>query len=109
MGDERGNKNSSDFGSKFEIGPPGHTRTYHQPRGWSRYGFKVLGKYKEDTWLHPFQHPRNWYRAYHGTGRSRVGITAPKSIVHGGFEESGGGDFGPGVYVTPFVTYAEQP
>lgn len=54
----------------------------------------------------PFQHPGNWYHAFHGTGRAAA--FAAKSIVTGGFNESAGGACGPGVYVSPCVTYCEN-
>jgi len=106
--DPLGHKSSDQFCSTFEVGPPGKTRTYHQPCGWTRYGFKVLGKYSEDTWLSPFQDAGNWYRAFHGTGRSG-GSAAPaaKGIVDGGFKASSGGKLGAGVYTSPLVQYVE--
>lgn len=67
--DSRGNKVFGQ-GQTLQVGPPTKERSYHQPTGWIRYGFKVLGKYEDDQWLHPFQHPGNWYRAFHGTGRA---------------------------------------
>jgi len=106
--DERGNKNSQEFNSSYEVGPPGRTRTYSQPSGWSRYGLKVLGKYEEDTWLHPFRHDGNWYRAFHGTARSQEPTTAPKKIVADGFRASSGGKLGAGVYVSPSISYVGE-
>jgi hypothetical protein len=71
--DSRGDKTFSGTGSTFEIGPPGNKKTYKQPDGdWTRYGLQVLERYGADqTWLHPFGHDGNWYRAYHGTGPAR--------------------------------------
>ncbi|CAK0903054.1 unnamed protein product [Prorocentrum cordatum] len=104
--DEKGNKSSHEFSSTHQVGPPGKQRTYFQPCGWTRYGFKVLGKYTGDTWLHPFQDAGNWYRAFHSTGRSND-PSAPKKIVDGGFRASAGGKLGAGVYVTPKSQYSE--
>lgn len=36
------------------------------------YGLKVLGKFSDDTWIDPFRHPGNWYRAYHGTKNAKL-------------------------------------
>ena len=106
--DSRGNKVFGQ-GQTLQVGPPTKERSYHQPTGWIRYGFKVLGKYEDDQWLHPFQHPGNWYRAFHGTGRAAGGgDAAARNIVSNGFRQSKGGSFGPGVYVTPFVEYSES-
>jgi hypothetical protein len=70
--DSRGDKTFSGTGSTFEIGPPGKKKTYKQPDGgWTRYGLQVLNRYEDQTWLHPFGHNGNWYRAYHGTGPGR--------------------------------------
>ncbi|CAF1235922.1 unnamed protein product [Rotaria sp. Silwood1] len=70
--DARGDKTFNSGPQTYEIGPPERTKTYTSPTGWTRYGLKVLGKseYKNDDWLHPFQHPGNWYRAFHGTGNA---------------------------------------
>jgi len=93
------------------IGPAGNQVKYHQPASWNRVGLKVIsdgtspGKYTDDCWLHPFQDPSNWYRAYHGTGRAGANVFS--NIVNQGFNSSGGGKLGPGVYVSPHVEYAE--
>jgi len=95
----------------FLLGPPGKQRKYHQPEGWTRIGLKVLGNYQDDTWLHPFRHPGNWYRAFHGTGRT--GLEAVPQICKsreegGGFKVSkeGKGKLQEaGVYVTPHSEY----
>lgn len=97
--DSRGDKDfGSQGGSVFEISG----RKYHQPSsGWVRYGLNILGKSSDDTWLHPFQDPRNWHRAFHGTASAH-------NIYCSGFKPSASGTFGPGVYVSPFVEYAES-
>ena len=70
--DKHGDKLFSNAFETYEIGPPGKTKTYIPPTGWTRYGLKVLGKYQDgDRWLEPFKDPQNWYRAFHGTGRAQ--------------------------------------
>ena len=53
----------------------------------------MLGNYKDsngnidDTWLHPFKHPNNWYRAYHGTNLvNKDNVNVPKAIYEKGFQ-----------------------
>jgi hypothetical protein len=116
--DPRGDKNFSGRVSTFEIGPPGMTKTYTQPGGWTRYGLQVLERYGADqTWLHPFGHQGNWYRAYHGTG-SRAGTSeATSKIAKSIYRE--GLRIGPrqaresevgakGVYCSPILRTAEE-
>ncbi|ETO29153.1 hypothetical protein RFI_07969, partial [Reticulomyxa filosa] len=55
MFDGRGNKDFSNNSAIFEVGPDGLKKKYRQPTGWTRYGLKVLDKYEDDTWLHPFR------------------------------------------------------
>ena len=105
--DESGaNKDFRDEGRRLLVGPPGQERAYYQPKGWVRYGLKVTGKYKndlnqvDDTWITPFQHPNNWYRAFHSTHQA-----AFRPFVDNGFKSSIGGKLGAGVYVSPFVEY----
>merc|ERR1712187_409782 len=88
-----------------EVGPPGNKQKYHQPAGWTRYGLNVMGKFNngDDTWLHPFQHENNWWRAYHCT--NEAGVTG---IMGNGFKASTYGDYGPGLYVSPYVEYAAK-
>ncbi|UJR08888.1 hypothetical protein I4U23_013143 [Adineta vaga] len=86
--DKRGNKTFDSVSKTYEVGPPERTKTYTTPSGWTRYGLKVLGKYSDDYWLHPFRDSRNWYRAFHGTGRVksedfRDGTGRAKSIDFG--------------------------
>jgi hypothetical protein len=110
--DESGaNKDFRDEGGKLSIGPPGKQRSYYQPKGWVRYGLKVTGKYKndrgevDDTWITPFQHANNWYRAFHSTHQEVF-----RPVVDGGLRASGGGcKLGAGVYVSPFIEYAGGP
>lgn len=110
MFDERGNK-VFDEAQEFEVGPPGNKKKYIQPKGWSRYGLKVLGKYPDDKWLAPFGDDGNWYRSFHGTGRE-----AGPSIYRDGFwvsdgNPSAGGTgtralYGAGVYSSPDIKIA---
>lgn len=78
-------------------------QTYHQPKpeeGWKRVGIRALGQHESDEWLHPFSHPGNWARAYHGMrepGKSAVPIS------NDGFKpstEPGHCLYGQGVYVS---------
>mmetsp|Transcript_4580 Transcript_4580/g.7859 ORF Transcript_4580/g.7859 Transcript_4580/m.7859 type:complete len:504 (-) Transcript_4580:206-1717(-) len=102
MFDERGNKTFGDSDNKtYKVGPPGRERDYIQPTGWTRYGLKVLGKYGDDKWLHPFRDAGNWYRAYHGTDRE-----AGSSIYKGAFRPGAHNAYGVGVYCTPDVKIA---
>ena len=105
--DESGaNKDFRNEGRRLLVGPPGQQRAYYQPKGWVRYGLKVTGKYRndldqlDDTWITPFQHSNNWYRAFHSTHQA-----AFRPIVDNGFNPSSGGKLGAGVYVSPFVEY----
>ncbi|CAF0984228.1 unnamed protein product [Adineta ricciae] len=117
--DERGNKTFTEQG-KLEVGPPGRKMTYYQPVGWTRYGLKVLGRYENDTWLDPFGHEKNWYKAYHGTGRAEAqdfgkadgdidkqyaAIDAAASIHKNGFREARVHVYGAGVYCSPDPTF----
>ncbi len=121
--DARGNKDFTSGAGTFEVGPPGRTQKYIQPAGWTRYGLKVLGRYKNDEWLHPFGNPENWYRAYHGTGRATAadfgkpdasiddqyaGVDAAPSIYKEGFRAARVALYGPGVYCSPEPTFPEN-
>jgi hypothetical protein len=120
--DVRGHKT---FSSQeiHQVGPPGRTKTYIQPAGYTRYGLKVLGKYSNDEWLHPFGHPGNWYRAFHGTKNAKpkdfsnpntsfdpeyACVDATSSIYNDGFHEAGTAYYGPGVYCSPNPTFVEN-
>jgi hypothetical protein len=121
--DVRGNKDFSSTAQSFEVGPPGRTKLYTQPIGWTRYGLKVLGDYPTDYWLHPFGDPRNWYRAYHGTGNASAtdfgksdasfdkqyaSIDAAASIHQTGFRPARIDAYGAGVYCSPDPTFPEK-
>ena len=121
--DVRGNKDFCHEGGTFEVGPPGRTRAYQQPYGWTRYGLKVLGKYSNDAWLHPFKDPLNWYRAYHGTknaspsdfdkpkapfDKEYAPVDAMASIHRKGFREARIAAYGSGVYCSPSPTFVED-
>ncbi|CAF5042715.1 unnamed protein product, partial [Rotaria sp. Silwood1] len=70
--DERGAKDFLHESGTFHMGPIGRTQIYTQPVGWHRHGWNVLGRYPSDKWLHPFQDPENWYRAFHGTKNAKL-------------------------------------
>jgi len=122
--DVRGNKIFSDQEQTYQIGPSGRKQLYTPPAGWARYGLKVLGRYGNDEWLHPFGHPENWYRAYHGTGRAiaadfgkssddafdkqYASIDAAASIHKTGFREARVAVHGAGIYCSPDPTFPEN-
>lgn len=121
--DNRGDKAFNTNAQTFEVGPPGRCKQYRQPAGWTRYGLKVLGRYPTDGWLHPFGDPRNWYRAYHGTGNATdkdfqdpdifvdkqyAPIDAAASIYQNEFQPARKAMHGPGVYCSPEPSYPEQ-
>ena len=81
---------------------------------------RVLGRYDNDTWLDPFGHDENWYKAYHGTGRAiaqdfgkadgdidkqYAPIDAAASIHKSGFREARVNVHGAGVYCSPDPTF----
>ncbi|UJR38800.1 hypothetical protein I4U23_031465 [Adineta vaga] len=121
--DERGNKTFGNQAETHQVGPPGRTQTYTTAAGWTRYGLRVLGKYDNDDWLHPFGHGGNWYRAFHGTGSARSEdfngfntfneIPAPcvdalASIYKTGFRTARVAAYGPGVYCSPSPSWLEK-
>ncbi|CAF0759537.1 unnamed protein product [Adineta steineri] len=122
--DERGNKTFPNDSDTYEIGPPERTMPYIQPAGWTRYGLRVLGKYKDgDTWLDPFLHSENWYRAFHGTKNAtaenfgtsggyinayNVSVDAMLNIYRNGFEKARTAAYGPGVYCSPDPQWLEN-
>jgi hypothetical protein len=121
--DKRGNNVFANQNQTFPIGPPGRTQLYTQAAGWTRYGLKVLGKYADNRWLHPFQDPKNWYRAFHGTGRAQsqdfggqnqlydaeyASVDALASINQTGFRPARVAACGPGVYCSPNPKFPEQ-
>jgi hypothetical protein len=107
--DPRGNK-SNFTGTNFTIGPTGNKKTYYQPardQQWARYGLKVLGKFSEgDTWLDPFQHEGNWWRAYHGTDSTRMRHIARAAPVDPEVINPRQTMLGYGVNVSPHLEYA---
>lgn len=122
--DSRGNKTFSSQNETFQVGPPGRTKTYTTAANWTRYGLKVLGKseYKNDAWLHPFQDPGNWYRAFHGTKNAKpeycsgshqlldttaAPVDALASIYQTGFQNAKVAAYGPGVYCSPDPVWLE--
>ena len=121
--DVRGNKTFGSQSETHQVGPPGRTKSYTTPSGWTRYGLKVLGKYKDDKWLHPFGDAQNWYRAFHGTGRAEsvdfsgsnaysekqyASVDAVSSIVQTAFRPARIAAYGPGVYCSPDPTFPEK-
>lgn len=114
--DSRGNKTFYGEPETYEVGPPGKTKTYTTAAGWTRYVLKVLGKYENESWLDPFGHPGNWYRAFHGTGSAKAVdfgksdnsvdmqyacVDATASIFETGFKTARIAAYGPGVYCSP--------
>lgn len=123
--DSRGNKDFVTGAATFPVGPPGRTEQYIQPAGWVRYGLNVLDRYNDKRWLHPFQDPGNWYRAYHGTGSAKavdlgksdkdasvdqkyVAVDAAASIHQNDFNTARVAYYGPGVYCSPDPTFPEK-
>jgi hypothetical protein len=90
----------------FERG----NKPYVLPRGWNRYGLKVLGKFENDTWLGE-PGPRTsssqgeWAVSYHGTHQSNV-----CDIVNEGFDlnKSRRSRYGRGIYSSPYPEEAEM-
>ncbi|CAF3677989.1 unnamed protein product [Rotaria sp. Silwood1] len=119
-----GNKTFTNPNETHQVGPPGKTKTYISPDGWTRYGFKVLGKYQDgNAWLHPFKDPGNWYRAFHGTGRAQAvdfgndkqsfekqyaPVDAVASIFENGFRPARITVHGDGVYCSPNPKFPEN-
>ena len=123
MFDARGNKL---FGSTYQthrVGPPGREKEYRTPKNWMRYGLNVLDKYEDQSWLHPFQDPGNWYRAYHGTGNASrddfgnksdnveerfAPVDAMASIYKSEFRKARIHAYGEGVYCSPNPAFPER-
>jgi len=109
--DKKGDKSFVGASSKFQVGPANMKREYTQPTGWTRYGLKVLGKYNDDKWLHPFNDAGNWWRAFHGTKRAQVYNVDPAdamaNIHNNGFLPAQRAAYGPGVYCSPKPPTAE--
>ncbi len=121
--DARGNKTFGTQPETHQVGPPGKTKPYTTPSGWTRYGLKVLGKYEDDRWLHPFGDAGNWYRAFHGTGSAKSvdfsdsntyldqqdpSVDALSSIHQGEFRTARVAAYGPGVYCSPDPKFPEN-
>ncbi|CAF2088620.1 unnamed protein product, partial [Rotaria magnacalcarata] len=114
--DERGNKTFGTVSETHQVGPPGRPKPYSTPVGWPRYGLKVLHRYKNDAWLHPFVDAGNWYRAFHGTESAQnvdfgeykafsdqnvACVDALANIFQNGFRTARNAAYGPGVYCSP--------
>ena len=123
MFDDRGNKVFSNIPSIFNVGPRGREQVYTAPASWTRFGLHVLGKYENDYWLDPFQHPQNWYRAFHGTGNAQnsdfdekdqssdtqfMPVDALASIYQSGFRTARNAVYGQGVYCSPNPKFPES-
>jgi len=106
--DERGHKSFASKKGTYEVGPPNKKKKYVQPHGWTRYGLKVLdGRYGNDhTWLDPFQHDNNWYRAFHGTN-GKVGKQIITQGLIPGKRQAYKREVGCGVYCSPVPQDAE--
>ena len=111
MFDKGGNESFISSSGKYQVGPANMKKEYTQPTGWTRYGLKVLGKYGDDKWLHPFNDAGNWWRAYHGTKHAVVynfdPADAMANIHNSGFLPAQRSAYGPGVYCTPNPRWAE--
>jgi hypothetical protein len=121
--DDRGNKSFPSIPETHDVGPPGRTKVYKTPSGWTRYGLKVFGKYSNNYWLDPFKHPENWYRAFHGTGRATIEdfggknqsfekqyacVDALSSIYLNEFRKARVDAYGEGVYCSPNPQFPEK-
>lgn len=109
----------TDFlGAQYAMGSGTSVATYYQPlqeQHWYRFGLRVRGKYDDgdDSWLHPFGNPKNWWRVYHGTDVKGLKGIASAAAVDSQFADghqgavwaSTGGKLGKGVYVTPHLEY----
>jgi ubiquitin C len=104
--DQKGDKSAAEFTETHQVGPAGNKKAYYQPKNWTRFGLSVLGKFDEgdDSWLAPFGSNNNWYRAFHATGQA--GISGVLKTDN--FRPSACGEFGPGLYASPFVEYAAR-
>eukprot|EP01083_Nonionella_stella_P022874 63221_1 len=92
----------------------GH-ETYYEPYGWTRYGLSVIGKYENDSWLHPFtkSNKKLWWRAYHGTINSQIRgrgncIDAMANIYKNGFKIGKKCAIGQGICVSPDPSIVES-
>jgi hypothetical protein len=121
--DARGDKPFGSQPQTFQIGRPGRTKLYTTAAGWTCYGLNVLGKRPPDNWLHPFQDPGNWYRAFHETGHARnmdfwnskpfsdpayACVDAFPNILRNGFNRARTALHGAGVYCSPNPKYPEE-
>jgi hypothetical protein len=78
---------------------------YKRPCGWKRIALNVLTKYGPDhKWLGCVgDSPDEWPVTYHGTP-----VANADSIADNGYRPSPRGSFGPGVYSSPELSYAEN-
>ncbi|XP_071806997.1 uncharacterized protein [Asterias amurensis] len=88
---------AKDNGETFKRG----NFEYQRPYGWKRYAIKVVGEYKDDTWLgqdgiRTATTPGEWPVSYHGTAKCNV-----RGIVEKGYKMGHRQLFGKGVYTSP--------
>ena len=89
----------------------------------SKYIQRLLVGHNSDYWLDPFQHPQNWYRAFHGTGNAQnsdfdekdqssdtqfMPVDALASIYQSGFRTARNAAYGQGVYCSPNPKFPES-
>jgi len=85
-------------------------KTYFRPCGWFRIAIKVLGRYTGgDTWLGATDASGVWYNAYHGTAPTNIDPITEDGLKVGGkgVPIKHGAAYGPGVYVSPLISYAK--
>ena len=115
MFDSRGNNKDGGWGENEKRGG----EVYIPPKGWIRYGLKVLGKYDKgnDDWLAYDNRKGEWCIAYHGVAQGKpsdqvkkvVGLIANSNLKPGigqAYESDDdckhpGQKVGKGVYCTP--------
>ncbi len=83
----------------------------------------MLGKFENDYWFNPFQDPKNWYRAFHGTKGAKsqdfgdrnqpsddkyICVDALSSIYLKGFRKARIHAYGEGVYCSPNPQFPEK-
>lgn len=81
---------------------------YRRPYGWQRLAIKVIGRYKDDSWLGPNgirteQASAEWPVAYHGTNLMRA-----NQITSEGFKPGPRCMYGKGIYTSPSLEMVEK-
>ena len=94
--------------------------TYIPPYGWEGYGFKVIGKYKDDNWIACNGNSDEWAVGYHGICGgdilNKVHLISYSQLKSGGGQyyknrediNHPGNKVGVGVYLTPDIKEAEN-